>query len=348
MASRFAYNNLFVANATLIGASSQAQPVRALRDQQRTFRWRSKTGWTIVQGFNDVLLVRTDTDEVCAITPGYYATGAAMAAQIQTNLQTQVDAGFTCTYDTGTKKFTIARAVGFKLWWTQSAASIANDIGWAGGAITGVAVSHTSETVTYQSRHFVLFDLGSSQALTMAATVDDNVSAAGSVTIQGGAFSGPLSGTEGVRIAYFGSTAAQVWRILISDVTNAAGYTEVGIAWGGTYIEPGTPFIGFIRGREELSAVLVADFGAHYRDTKGTRRSRTMEFPDLSDSEAAAIELMGDTVKAGGNLLFTLDPAAAPEKTLYGFFPEGPAPELVDIAAADLRWHLSMIFEEAL
>jgi len=85
---RILYDNYAAAAATVQSASSEDVGFELIKlpDQARARRWRTKTGWTIVPGFNDEFPFWTTTDgfRIAHIVPGTYATAAAEAAALQT------------------------------------------------------------------------------------------------------------------------------------------------------------------------------------------------------------------------------------------------------------------------
>jgi hypothetical protein len=73
-----------------LSASSEESglPVTHLLDQARGRRWRSKTGWNIKRGFNDLIDFWCDDGLFLAhLAEGNYSTGALMAAQVQTAME---------------------------------------------------------------------------------------------------------------------------------------------------------------------------------------------------------------------------------------------------------------------
>jgi hypothetical protein len=87
--ARFGWANFSQFGNTLLTASStvSGRSVRWLRDQARSKTWRSATGWSFVQRFNDELAFNEDTyRRIAYVTPATYATGALAAAEIQTGM----------------------------------------------------------------------------------------------------------------------------------------------------------------------------------------------------------------------------------------------------------------------
>lgn len=72
---------------------------------------RCGVGMLVLEGFNDQLDFSDGTPKKVTIPPGYYRNGAHLAAVVALSLNAQ-SSSWTCTYDTGTAKFTIGRSSG--------------------------------------------------------------------------------------------------------------------------------------------------------------------------------------------------------------------------------------------
>lgn len=68
-------------------------------------------GFLIVAGVNDVLPFNDGSDKSATLTAGAYATGAALATEVQTRLNA-LSTDWVCTYSTTTLLFTISRTAG--------------------------------------------------------------------------------------------------------------------------------------------------------------------------------------------------------------------------------------------
>lgn len=171
---RFCWDNALFKAATVITPSSQlaAQPASSLKYTLRSKTWRSALGWTVYTGFNTKIDVRENvTDRVATIATGTYPTGALYAAAVQTALNAMGGTNtYTCSYDTGTFKFTIARATGadsVTLKWSTGAnasASAGKDLGFVTTADDSGLTTYTGDSAAYQSRHFLDINTGAEVA----------------------------------------------------------------------------------------------------------------------------------------------------------------------------------------
>lgn len=360
---RFAWNNLFKAEATLISASSQqsAFQVRYLRDQLRSLVWRSKIGWTIISGWNDKIDFNNGSDLTATLTTGTYSTAVDMANAIEAALEIAYAPGdWVVTYDPSTRKFTIAHNLtAFVLEWATGPNAPKNpalDLGWT-AADTGSATSQTSTNASEHSREYVLFDLGSAQTLKTGIVINHNAGTGGTFKLQGaataaGALTAPsttktLVGDADIRLLYFSAETFQHWALVIEDVTNTDGFSQAGVVFGGDYLEmAAAPRHGLVKDRDELSRIEFADGGAQYQTERATRRIRRMSYGLLADSFGTTLEAMLASIRAGRNLFFTLDPATSPSATYYGYFPAGVSMQYAE--AFPLLVNLDMDFHEAL
>src|SRR6185503_2128461 len=100
---------------------------------------------------------------------GTYTTGSALATAIVAALEAE-DATpvWACAYNPTTHTFTLSADLAHTLLWSTGAnatKSIGRDLGFDTSADDASATSHTADVASYQSRHALYFDLGSSQAL---------------------------------------------------------------------------------------------------------------------------------------------------------------------------------------
>jgi len=336
---RLPYDNKAIVSTTVITASSQQTnfPASRLRDPSRQKRWWSKAGWNVYVGFNDKLdfseagVARVAT---IATVNTNYATGADWAAAVQAamNAAPGHTNTYTVTYDTGTKKITVARTSGtdalalLLLTGANVAQSCGRDLGFDTSANKTGSTSYTSDVVVYHSREFLLFDQGSALATTFAALLDHNMGTTGTVTLQGSTtnswaaptFTQVLAGDAIVRCAYFASQSQQWRRIIVDDISNVAGVTYAGVAFLGTYFEPGRSHAqGYQITRKDYSAIAYADHGALFRDKRQRARGWTLSFPRLSSADKDALEALADAVGVGGTFFMALDPQNVPADTRY-------------------------------
>lgn len=339
---RLCVTNRVQATATALTASSAAtgSPVSRLKDQLRSKSWRSAVGWTVVAGFNDKLDFSDGVTRVATLTPGTYATGAALATEIQTRMNA-VSTTCVVTYSGVTFKFTISRTGTLSLLWSTGDNTLTN-IGKCLGFDVSLddtgSSSYTADSASYQSRHWIKADLGSALGVQVGIVINHNSGSGGTYTLQGNssdAWSFPavdqaLSGDASIRIAFLGSLQSyRYWRLRIEDVQNTLGYSEVGVWFAGPYTQPTVSYaIGFTKSWEELSEVTVAISGAHFQDEKARRPSWGLQWSEAPEADRAALAAAFALVPKGRCFFFSFDAVTTPTDTEYVFVPEGVAERL--------------------
>jgi hypothetical protein len=347
---RFCYSSLLdIAGAVLTPDSEVTSLPRGfLLDPAPTAVWRSATGWVIDARNNKIDFNRGGV-LVATVASGTYATAAALAAAIVTALEAaDATPAWACTYDSGTKKFTISTtAHSFTLLFfsgTNWPNSIATSIGFT-EADTSSATSHTAPNVSYQSTHCMNLDALSAQAVTVGIALNHNCGSGGTITLQGSdtdnasigyrAISPSIDftqvlaaagGSTSRRIAFFASQSYRYWRLLIEDGTNTAGYNEVGIWFPGTYFQPARSYAqGNVQAADRLSLNIRAEAGAIAQLQRNQPKRHSGVFRGLSRADRDAWVAMEDAVRAK-HLFFAMDAANYPDtETIYGAF-EGTSP----------------------
>lgn len=331
MAGRLIFQSFTGLSGAILSASSEdaSFPVRRLRDSSPSALWRSKLGWNITASFNDRLDFTEGTTgaAVASIAVGNYATGALMAAQIQTAINdAATDNTYTCTFNTATGIFTIARDAGtatIDLDFATGptiARSVHLDLGYASTDVTG-ATSYAGDNAAWHSREWVKVQAQTAVTGTVGIAVNHNLAAAGTVTLQGhasDAWSSPTVDSElsdfnvdpmPLNLKFITSQSLIYWRLVFADVANAQGYSECGVFHVSNYVEPGYDFaIKWSEGREELSDVEYADQGASYTNEKPTRKFWPLRWPALTPSEKDQFDVWMNFVKAGRPFFFAFDP----------------------------------------
>lgn len=361
--ARWLYTNLVQAAVSVLSASSfeVSFPLAYLLDPLRSAVWRSRLGWNIVVGFNDKLdFIDGGAARVATLTAGNYQTGVLMA----THLTTQINAvavtnTYLVTYDTATAKFTFARATGAGTFGIElsapNAASVATDLGLTNPATdkTG-STSYLADLAAYHSREFLKVDLGSALACQAGIVINHNAGAGGTFTHQGNAtdaWAAPtinqtLAGNADIRIAFFGSSSQRWWRLLISDVQNSAGYSEVGIWFSGPYTTPSVNY-SIDHGYEfqELSSQEFAPGGAGFQDRRARRQAWKLSWIDLQDADRLILEAVGVACPAGTCLFFAFDGLNSPLGTQYVYLAANMS---VDLSDSSIYWNVSVPIAQAL
>jgi hypothetical protein len=339
--TRLCVTNRIKATSTVLSASSAltAQPVSWLKDPLRQKRWRSASGWTIAASFNGVIDFNRGGVKNAVLTTTNYATGALMAAQIVVALEA-ADAVpvWACTYDAGTHKFTISSDLAFTLLWASGAnayQSPAIDLGFA-VADTASAVSHTSANAVYQSRHWIVADLGSALTVRAAQAHDHNFTSAASVSIYGNGSDTWTSPTFGDFLAlntdenrpalvYFAAEQTQrYWRLRIADCGNSDGFAELGIWFAGPYVQPTITYSSdFVRSIEGLSDVVVTPGGAHWVNQRPMRPAWSMAWSEIPEADRALLAGVLEAAPKGECLFISFDAVTTPLYTEYVWLANG-------------------------
>ena len=368
---RLLWQNYATLGGAAIGASSAypTMPARRLRDQIRSNRWRSASGWTVVAGFNDGLDVEMDgSTYACLLAEGTYATGDEMAAAVQDALEEAFEyvAGtWSVTYDADDYVFTIAHdTTVFALLWSSGASagfSCGRDLGFDVDAdYEGFYLSHTGETAVYQSRHYLAFDFGSALGVKAAVIFDHNAGEDGAFTVQGAAsaedslvdptVSSALDSTgylSTFRAHLFSAEQSyRYWSIVIDDVENTDGYSEIGLVYLGSWLEFDYRLGGMDRSPVDYSGVAYADQGAQYQDRRQSTRAWDISLVPQELSVADGFDEVFAEIRIGGNFFFIPEPDRSPLRVLYGFMPE--APKIAERDAGVDVWDIQFGFQEAL
>jgi hypothetical protein len=340
MAGRIAFQPFIGLSGTLLTVSSQdlVFPVRRVKDPAPGAVWRSKSGWNISASFNDKLdFTEAGNARVATLAAGNYATGALLAAQIQTamNAAPGHTNTYTVTYDGSTTKFTIARATGSDAVvlkfgdGANLATSVHLDLGYTSTNKSG-DTTYTAENVAFKSREWVKTQLTVAAAGSFACAVNHNMSASGTATLQANASDAWTSpsftqlldvlATEpiGLRLKFFSAQTFAWWRLVLSDVQNSAQFTELGMFHVSGYVEPAIDFrTPWEEERDELSTIGYADQGASYTDEKPSRLLWPLTWPALTAGEKVNFDNWLNFVKKGKPFFFAFEPTSNPSFTRY-------------------------------
>jgi hypothetical protein len=346
-------SSLAAATGSTVRASSAqpAWPVSRLRDQSPGKTWRSKTGWTIVDGWNNRIDYVQGGAGSVTIAAGTYEA-AALCALIKAALDTATGNTWTVTYSANA--FTFACGVAFSLKAAANPVAMVQDLGFVADTASGTSATGAR---TYQSRHYVVIDCGTSQEPTFAAITGGLTSSAiykvsKSDTSEVAAALAALAGTSLVGTAVNQtatvSGSGRYWALVVNDTGNdAASFAELGIFWLGSKTVPVEGIAGGWRmGAESLSDLAYSAGGTHYRFARRARRIFDVIFR-LQDAAARNAWLaFGEAVGTGGNFWFVAQFPDASEKVLYGYLDTIPQPEH-EPESLDL-WNVALPVREVL
>ena len=367
--SRLLWQNYAIIGGSVITASSSqiSFPVRRLRDPIRSNKWRSAAGWTVVAGFNDELDFTEGVtgDATATITAGTYATGDDMATAVQTAVNAAAtDNTYTVTYSASTFKFTIARATGSETFGLEfftggSVQSCGLDLGFSVTSDHTGFTTYTGDLAAYQSRHYITFDLGAIFDVAAFLVLDHNAALGGTFTVQAAAAEGDLltapdyaaetdslDNLDSIR-ALLPSPAQtfRYWALVIDDVQNDDGFSEVGIIYAGEWLELDLPARGLSKSPLDYSDVTYADQGAAWQDRRQRTRRFEYKFQILAESKIDEVDSAATSILTGGHLFFQRDPEADSGQVQYMVL--AAMPNIQQNAGAD-RWEVSLTLQEAL
>lgn len=356
-APRFWTGNHIFNGAGLVESSQEdTLPVEALYDQQRTYKWRTMTGWTITTQNNYIDFVRSGT-KTAVITPGYYATGTAMAAAIVTAMEAADSTPvWECDYGVAAANtFRIRNtgaALNFDLLFltgVNAYRSIHRSLGFSNVDLTG-NTTYTAGSVSYQSQHFLVITLTAAQAtegVTAIGMFDHNYNGEqpacvlqvqsnatndwSAPTIQANSTFGSASvvlGASPQGRKYISESNHTYWRVKVDDVSNPVGYFELPILWLGNYItSPHCFSVSQSRKPRDFSSVMSAIPGQHSAVYRNRRKELSLEVAEVLDATAeSTLREFFEDIHSGENFILDLDPSAADSqpwtKILYGFMPD--------------------------
>lgn len=190
---------------------------------------------------------------------------------------------------------------------------------------TTAVSSMVADNVAYQSRAFVKLDFGSALAITSAVALDHNAGSGGTFTLEGNdvdlwvspAVSQALTGDSAQRSAYFASSSRRWRRLVIDDVQNAAGYSELGVLFAGPYLQPPYPYSDTYQpGSNAFSQRTYGAYGSLHLDQRPRQRKWHIEFDTMDQATVDLFDAM-ETVTPPGRAFFFLFDAAAPTGIRY-------------------------------
>ena len=266
----------------------------------------------------------------------------------------------TASYSTSAKAFTLAGgSTVFQLLCATGVpaedriASCFLDLGFTLTDKTG-ALNYTAVNQSYQSRHFLKAELAAAASITAGAVLDHNAGAGGTFTLEGNSIdlflvppvSQALSGDATLRIAFFNATSQRIWRLVINDVSNIAGYAEVGKWSVSPYVQATYCHSqDFSKTLEELSPIGYGTHGSHFADERPQRWVWTLTWQDMPDADRTLFETLVQTLKAGQTFFVAWDPVSTPTDTFYVFRRD---PVSWSMTAPTPLWNIPVSLAEAL
>lgn len=332
---RFMANNLAALSKNSLTVSSEVSGFEGTNalNNFRSSTWKCSGHFEISDGSaaydgsqNDQLYINDGSNKTITVTAGNYTTPAALATQIQTDLNTS-SSGWTCTYDSTTNKFTIGNSSSVTLRLSQSTNSIWDDLGYTTSSdLTGTSFESTENRI--HTSEYLRFDMGWQTPIDFTALISDisksfPLSSTATVTLKannidtnwGSApFSQTLTVTDKGVFVFQNDTDAKYrfWRLEIVDRTNTGG---VGIELGQVYLGSWQTLTsrnvstGFAESLSDPSVRSESEAGVLYFD----KRSKFTRFSDLrieniGSADMAIIKDVFNNVGKTSPFYVTLDP----------------------------------------
>lgn len=344
---RFADANL-IPDATLTATSAQsAFPVANVYEVHRSVVWSPNGNFTI-DSTNRELYINDGTDKTVSVTTGNYNGPAALATQIQTDLNA-ASSNWTVSYSTTTRLFTIANSGSVTLRQTQTSNAIWDTLGYATGA-DDTGTSFVADTTRNHTHEALVIDLGASVEIDFFSVIGpltEVFAGSSSATIKlqansANSWASPpldvtLTWTNVGIMEFLDSNASRTyryWRFYFEDKTNTVGPTgfNFGHMYLGSYKTVSTTLAqGFTKGTVDPSTEFISDNGARWYSTKPKYQTFT-GCNVVATSHADHLTLLQIVRDNGRHTPFylSLDPQIvastnASDLTKYGYFETDPS-----------------------
>lgn len=346
---RFMENN----SAELLAASiDYSSALAAFPSTNATNKFRTKV-WN-VQGYfnitatNQELYINDGSDVTVSITIGEYTSPAALATQIQTDLNA-ASSNWTVSYSTTTYMFTISNSGSVTLRYSQTSSSIWDDIGYT-GTIDVTSTSFVADEQRNHTEEHAIYDLGYQGEINFIGVIgpldeEFSISSGATITLSGNninswsapPFTTTLNRYDGGIFAFLDETSDtkfRYWNLKIVDKYNTGGPEAIRIShiYLGDYITSTARNIDrkFNKASVDPSKVSVSESGALYFDKKTNYMTFTnMKMIYLSRSDKDTITDMYNFLGTTTPFYISIDPTACitdnlDELTRYVVFSKEP------------------------
>lgn len=330
---RFMENNVLAASASTVTFSGAAAgfPGANVYEPERWKRW-TFTGVFVVTSSNKTLYIADGTNKTITLTEATYATGTALAAHIQTQLNASSTL-WTCTYNevAGAYLFKIARSSGTAtLRLTQTTNAAWSMLGFTGAADTSSTPFTADEQRNHTSERIYL-DAGIAKRIRAALMCGPSgesfgLSSSAVVTIMGNSINSftapPLSATfteidrNGAMLFLddLTDTTYRYWVLDIQDRTNPNGPAlSISQVYLGDYVELVDRNLnkGFRKTLVDPTEIKKSDSGVFYGRRKNKYwRFDSMSIEHLEDDERQEIEEMVEELGTDQPFWISIDPLA--------------------------------------
>ncbi len=364
----FMTNNL-LDDATLTHSSEETSlPAENIQSAFRTKVWRSDSGWNITAGVNDKIDITEGVtgDATATLTAGNYSTGALMATEVQTQLNAAAtDNTWTCTYDTGTRKFTIGHdnvQTGGLEWSTGANASTSagEDLGYDTSADDTGAASYVGDDETRCSREWIGIDLAAATQCKRLAIVSHNFSSSATVTLYRHTADSLSAATSVGAVTYdadfmvltFDATY-RYWWIHVDDIDNSDGYIEIGRAFLGDFdvLTKALSSRNLNFGEMDPSVPVFTPEGVVGKNERSHYFRATIELRNMTSTDRDLLLTIFGRVGAYKHMFVRLDPdestfSRAELGGMYGYFVSQM--EFAGVWTASIHYTSQLTIQEAL
>lgn len=366
---RFMTNNLN--SATTLSSSSGALTTFANTYDERRAVYGRFNYYFNVESDNKKIYINDGSDKTVTLSEGLY-TGAGLATEVQTQLNTS-SSGWTISYNTSTKVFTISNTGSVTLRFTQTTDQAWSMLGFTSGAADDTDTSWTGSAVAYWNI-YITWDLGTATTVDFFAAITPpncNFFASSNATLQllanttdswvSPAQTFSLTRTSDGVFVFLdaeASTSYRYWQFRIND----PGVSDFSTEWItgmplshiyiGQYQELSSAFTsqGFSKGVIDRDLVFESSEGARYRVKKHKRKTLdNVSVRGLTDADRATIEQIYYDQGLYEPFYISLDPmldVSTDHSVLTKYVTFGKEPQVVNIIRD--RYDAYMDFVESL
>lgn len=348
---RFMNNNLLPGSSFYSATSATAAgPASNAADEQRSRAWIPAGFFVVESGVDDKLYFNDGADQTATITGQEYATGAALATEIQTQMNA-ASSNWTCTYDTATGKFTIDRTTGAAVLQTSTTTTAIWDVIGYSTALDLFATPFVADIQRNHCYEAYKIDLGVPTEVDFFGAVGPidevfGLSRTATVYIQANNVdvwtAPPLAeqitvDSDRGLFHYVAASAKyyRYWRFYFKDKDNPLGSqgVKLGYLYFGGYKELTSTNIarGFKKQLTDRSKELVTESGARFFDTRTPYQNfDSLVLQNITRAERLELEQFFRDFSTTQPYIISIDPNLAvsdhlDELTAYGYFQQQPA-----------------------
>lgn len=330
-------------DATLSHSSEESSlPAENTQNVLPTKRWRSDSGWNFAVGVNDKIDITEGVtgDAIATLTPGNYSTGALVAVMVAVRINVAAtDNTWTCTYNAGTRKFTIGHdnvQTGGLEWATgaSTATSAGKDLGYDTSADDVGGVAYVGDYACRCSREWIGIDLGAATLCTRSVVVSHNFSSSAVVTLyrhnaddlSAATLVGTFVFDADFMVLEFSATW-RYWWIHVHDIDNSDGYIEFGRAFLGVLSQPteAPSVYDYALIPVDQSPIAVTPEGAVGKNIREMFHRVTFQFAYEEEADRDALLAIYRSIGAHTHFFFRPDPGETQHHEaklggMYGYF----------------------------